>query len=171
MNTKRTCSCPHRSPCPLSTGKFVGTRIHTIYKHLCRRTKSENHPQFANYGGRGVKSLWPSFGMFMIDMGKSYLEHVAKHGERDTTIDRIDNNGPYSKKNCRWATRREQNRNRRNNLYLDFRGERKLLCEWAEELGLNYATIISRIHLYGWSVEDALTRPVRKLSLPSRKIG
>jgi hypothetical protein len=82
------------------------------------RCSNEKHPQFKDYGGRGIKvsEEWLEFNIFKSDMYESYLEHVIEFGVKDTTIDRINNNKGYFKLNCRWATRAEQNKNKRNSL-------------------------------------------------------
>lgn len=75
------------------------------------------------------------------------------------TLDRINNNGPYCKENCRWATRKEQRANQRpakNTKYLIFEGKRKTLKEWSKEKGINYVTLHARIYRYGYSTKRAL---------------
>lgn len=68
------------------------------------------------------------------------------------SIDRINNNWNYFKENCRWATRKEQSRNRRDNVVYKW----KSIAEWCEELNLNFNTVKARINILGWSMEKSL---------------
>ncbi len=109
---------------------------------------------FPRYGGRGVTvcDRWRhDFAAFLADMGP---RPSPKH-----SIDRIDNSGPYSPENCRWATLTEQNRNKRTNRLLTFHGETLPLSAWAERLGMPENTIRNRLRR-GWSDERTLTEPV-----------
>lgn len=114
-----------------------------------------NHHNYANYGGRGITMCerWKSFENFLADMGE--------RPSRQHTIDRIDNNGNYEPGNCRWATPRQQLTNKRNNVRLTFNGETMTLMEWSERYNLLFETLRGRLKR-GWSVEDALTRPIAK---------
>jgi len=120
------------------------------WKRMKARCLNPNDCGYDYYGGRGIAvcSEWlDSFGSFFEDMGARPPK---------TSLDRIDNNGPYSPDNCRWATRAEQQRNTRQNHNLTHEGRTMCLAAWAEETGLNYVTLAARIYR-GWSVERALT--------------
>ncbi len=91
-------------------------------------------------------------------MLNSYEEHVLLHGEKDTTIDRIDNDGDYCKENCRWATQKTQQNNRRNNRFVISEGAKIPIKQREAELGLTNGAIQARLRM-GWSEEKAVQTP------------
>ena len=110
---------------------------------------------FANYGGRGITvcDAWrESFERFALDMGPRPAGH---------SLERIDNSGHYNPANCRWATRTEQARNRRNSRVLTHMGETLTLAEWAQRTGMAWHTLYNRV-ASGWGDTRALTEPVKQ---------
>jgi hypothetical protein len=112
------------------------------------RCSNPNEPSYKNYGGRGIAvcDRWASFEAFAADMG----ERPANH-----SIDRIDNDGPYSPENCRWATKAEQARNSRRTVMLTHEGETLCLKDWSTRLGIPYARMQYR-YSRGWAVAEIL---------------
>jgi hypothetical protein len=125
------------------------TGIYGSWYAMKQRCNNVNNKQFKDYGGRGIKYLerWESFKNFNKDMQDGYSEGL--------TIERIDTNGNYNKENCRWATRKEQNNNKRCNHLLELNGVRMTLPQWAEELGIKFGTLRSRFYR-GMLIKDIL---------------
>lgn len=104
--------------------------------------------QKRNYAGRGISvcGRWRAFEHFLADMGERPL---------GTSLDRINNAGPYSPENCRWATPTEQARNRRSDRLVEHRGELLTIAEWSDRTGIDATTIRHRLRS-GWPPERAL---------------
>jgi hypothetical protein len=119
------------------------------------RCRNPNHVKYARYGGRGIKVCrrWWKFENFYADMGDP---------PPGTSLGRIDNDGDYCPENCRWETPQQQGRNTISNRVLTVNGVSKLVIEWAEEMNVNPVTLYMRLHR-GWSDEDTVLRPVRKV--------
>lgn len=78
---------------------------------------------------------------------QAFYDWSMENGYDDTlTIDRINVNGNYSPNNCRWVTMKQQNRNRRNNKLITYKGETRPLVEWCELLNLDYQNTYKRLY-------------------------
>jgi hypothetical protein len=128
-----------------------------VWWAMRQRCTNANNVGFPDYGGRGITvcERWISFEAFLADMGH---RPTAEH-----SLDRIDVNGNYDPKNCRWATRAQQVRNRRDNVYVTIGEVTKVLEDWAADFGISPNTVRHRINK-GMSPEEALTRPTGDVS-------
>lgn len=124
---------------------------------MLKRTTNPNDKAFPNYGGRGIT--------INDDWKVSFISFLADVGPRPSpahTIDRIDNNKGYFAANVRWATKKEQSRNRRlRPLTID--GVTRLLCEWSDISHLPLRLIWQRLYVLGWHPAKAVYYPQRRL--------
>ena len=149
----------------------MNTHLNTIHGH-CHNHKSSityttwismkqrcHHQRTEYYSLRGITvcNRW-------LDKEKGFQNFLEDMGERpnlEYSIDRKDSGKNYTPDNCRWATNKEQMRNRRNNKFATFKEETKLVVEWAELYNIKADTLEHRLK-DGWSIEKALTTPVEK---------
>jgi hypothetical protein len=124
-----------------------------VWSDMVSRCTNPNHRAFKNYGGRGISvcERWLTFSNFLTDMSPR---------PEGRMLDRKNNEGNYEPSNCRWATRKEQNSNRRNCIYVDCDGDRVTLKEYCRRKELLYRPIVKRIQDRGWSINDALSVPI-----------
>lgn len=108
--------------------------LYNLWVTMLSRCENPNHIGFHLYGGRGIKvcERWHNLELFHKDMGER---------PEGFSIERINVNGDYTPENCKWASNKEQGRNRRNNRILEYQGEKKSLAEWAELLEVKYHTL------------------------------
>lgn len=131
------------------------SRLRHTWANMCTRCNNPNSPVYKNYGGRGITVCEEWKHHFA-----PFEEWALKNGYTDElTLDRIDNNKGYSPDNCRFVTYKQQNQNRRDNVVLEFNGEKKCLTEWARVMGIGQSVLFRRLKR-GWSTEKALTFPV-----------
>lgn len=139
---------------------MYGTPTYSSWSSMLTRCNNPRNHKYPDYGGRGIVVCkeWYDFPAFFSDMGTR---------PEGTTLGRIDNNGNYEPGNCEWQSDSVQARNKRNTALFEFRGLTAPLQAHCESVGMNYATVKSRIYLYGWPVEKALTTPSRTRNLQS----
>ena len=124
-----------------------GTRLYNIWCNMKARCNRETHPQYHNYGGRGIEVCfdWQKYSKFKEwSLENGYEEHL--------TIDRRNNNTGYKKQNCRWVDRKVQNNNKRNNIVID-ETTVTLKCE---ELGVYSKLILARMREQGMEFNQAI---------------
>lgn len=124
---------------------------HDVWGEIKARCLNKKNKAYPVYGGRGIAvcERWRnSFELFISDMGR---RPTPLH-----SIDRINNDGNYEPGNCRWATMKEQSRNRQNNIVLTVDGTTRNIHEWSALVGIAYGTILYRVN-NGWSHKRATT--------------
>lgn len=89
------------------------TRLYSIFSMIKQRCENKNHDGYDRYGWRWIKCEWVKFEDFCNDMKESHDFHIKEYWKINTTIDRINNNWNYCKKNCKWSTRKEQANNKK----------------------------------------------------------
>lgn len=154
----KSCGCSRHGEHNKKSKKHGGrnTRLYRIWHGMKTRIKNTNCKSWKDYGGRGIEVCeeWDSF--------ENFRDWAIENGYKDNlTLDRIDNNGNYNPENCRWITQKENDRNKRNNKILEYRGEKKTIAEWAEYANISYSTLKTRLRK-GMSITEAIETPIKK---------
>ena len=137
-------------------------RVYSVWRAVKSRCTNPKDKRYADYGGRGIKvcDSWDgSFESFLGDMGMRPTKYHQ--------IDRINNDGNYEPSNCRWVTRKENSRNKRNTVILTINDTERPLTEWAEKSGVAASTIEARVKR-GWTHDRAVfgTRHGKRYTTP-----
>jgi len=127
------------------------SRLYTIWDSMKQRCLNPKAINYKHYGGRGIQicTRWlgkSGFKNFKEDMGNP---------PKGKSLDRRNNDKGYSKKNCRWASKRTQANNTRANRIVEFEGKKITLAQACRKSGVNYNTASTRL-FYGKSIEKAL---------------
>lgn len=139
-NTSRTTSAAHTH------------RLYRVYNAMKDRCRNPRCKQYADYGGRGIKvcDRWlgkHGFSNFLVDMEATFQEGL--------TLDRTDNDGPYSPENCQWVDRFVQNSHTRKTVTLTHDGKTLTLSQWSRELGIG-RDVLCRRRKRGLTTEEIL---------------
>lgn len=120
---------------------------------MISRCSNPDDVSYPLYGGRGITvcDRWSDFDNFWRDMSPKWRPRLS--------LDRIDVNGNYEPRNCRWATAKQQGRNRRDNRIIDTPSGPLTVVEASEKYGVPYNTIIARLR-YGWTDPGEVVKPV-----------
>lgn len=154
QGTSKTCGCS-KHEAKTFTHRMTETATYRSWCHLKERCDNPKCKAYPRYGGRGITydSRWYSFENFLSDMGEKPPGRYS--------IDRIDNNGNYTKDNCRWATDDQQANNNDHPRLITYVGITQSITRWARQIGMSRLTLTDRLKR-GWSVEKAITAPIRK---------
>ena len=154
---QKSCGCYKYN---LKTG-FSHSRLYPVWKSLIARCYNPKNQRYNVYGARGIKVCdeWKedflSFRKWAYSNG---YDESSKRG--DCTIDRIDNDKDYCPENCRWVSLSRQQRNTAKTIIFEYKGVKKPLIDWCEELNLPHHTIRWRYSKWG-NIDKVLTQPIR----------
>lgn len=154
----QSCGCLSRDLLIARQTKYLikPKKLYSIWRCINNRCYMKNSLSYKNYGGRGI---------FVCEEWRNdfrpFYEWAMGSGYQDNlTIDRINNDGPYSPDNCRWADKKTQCNNKRSNHIIVYCGDSLTIAEWSEKTGLPRTTIATRL-FRGWSEEEAIKIPYR----------
>lgn len=123
------------------------------WRAMKARCLRPNHPEYRNYGARGIAVCASWVASFEVFLGHVGLRPSSRH-----SLDRIDNDGNYEPGNVRWATKREQCSNQRTNRWIEFDGRRMIVSDWAREIGLKPNSLQRRLASYPLEIALSPTR-------------
>ena len=131
----------------------TGTRLYKAWESMRQRCYNPKKDHYKDYGGRGIVVC----DEWLNDFQAFYDWAMANGYAENLTLDRMDADGNYCPENCRWATVKEQQNNRRNNHLITYNGETHTIAEWSEIVGVNRNTLKGRIRK-GLPIEEVLKK-------------
>lgn len=142
----KSCGCYNKSKNKkrntIRTHGDTGKRLYRIWAGMKTRCNTKSSSRYKYYGAKGIKiyNEWNNY--------KIFKEWALKNGYTELlTIDRINSIGNYQPNNCRWINMKEQARNRKNSIYINYQGQNLHIKQWAEKLNISYNAIINRLKI------------------------
>lgn len=131
------------------------TKLYRVWRSMRDRCNNSNHHAYESYGGRGI-TICNEWNKLFLPFYEWAIAYGYKEG---LSIDRINNDKGYEPKNCRWATRSQQQCNRRGNRWVTYNGETLTVSQWARMTGMLVGSICDRLDA-GWSDAEAIGTPI-----------
>lgn len=139
---------------------------YNVWNGMIQRCTNTNDKRFSDYGGRGITvcDRW-------LNSIHNFIEDMGFRPSSDHSIDRKENDKGYYKDNCHWATCQEQSNNRRSNIFYHYKGQQYTIPKLSRlpeaiQNDVCESTLVKRIKHLGWSVENAINTPARKVTIP-----
>lgn len=164
----KSCGCAHKKVMSTHSLYKENGKIVTAYHNMMRRCYDKTNQNYKDYGGRGiiVEAWWNEVGVDKAILIARFVYWCRANGwDNKLSIDRINVNGNYSPFNCKFSTRKEQARNRRNSIMVTAFNETKTYCEWLEDdrCVATPSSLYDRLKKK-WDPETAITTPSRRVS-------
>lgn len=125
------------------------------WQNMKNRCLNKKVRSYKGYGDRGI-TIDNRFNKF-----EDFLRHMGNSPSDDHSIDRKNNDGPYSPENCEWRTAVDQANNRRSNVKITHNGETLTIAQWASKIGVKSATLWARINVSEWPIDKAISSPLK----------
>jgi hypothetical protein len=133
----------------------IGNKIYNTWNRMINRCYNPKSHKYYRYGKRGISVCKD----WLNNYDNFYIWCINNGYKEGLSLDRINNDGNYEPSNCRWTTRKQQQRNMCRNRIITYKNQTHCLAEWCERLNLKYETIKSRLNK-GWSIERAFEEPI-----------
>lgn len=135
----KSCGCLRKNV--ITKHGKVGTSLYTTWRGIKDRCYNKSVKAYKNYGGRGITMCTEWKKDFM-----SFYNWAIENGyKKGLSIDRINNDKGYCPENCRWVTRKEQNRNYRRNRILTYKGETLCFADLCKKYNVGFTTAYYRL--------------------------
>lgn len=159
----KSCGCLHDECIRERATKFKhltkdNKRLYSIYNGIKKRCYNPNEERYKDYGGRGITmgDEW----LNPVDGFDAFVDWSLANGyTEEMTIERKNVDGNYEPTNCEWIPLVEQGFNKRDTIWVEYKGERIQLRKLCERLGVSYDTVHNRYRDRGWSIEEAVSKP------------
>jgi hypothetical protein len=149
----RSCGCQRAKR--RTKHKQSRTKLYKVWEEMKQRCNNQNNASYSNYGNRGI-SVCPEW----QDDFQVFYDWAMENGYADgLQIDRINNDGDYEPGNCRWVTKKENLRNKRQSVFIEYHGQMHTVAEWAKITGIHRNTIANRIRA-GKTPEEIFKQPI-----------